>query len=227
MLCGEASLVNLGIDEGRAVTLRCRAWTCELCQPDRHRQLIALAQSGRPSTFITLTVNPARGGTPAERARSLADAWRVVVKRAKKHYAYDEIPYFCVFEATKRGEPHLHILARVRWIDQKWLSAQMQDLIGAPIVDIRQVKSKKHIAFYIAKYVGKAPHHFGTCKRYWTTRNWEVNPYEPEPVKGHWSKVWEIRSTTLEEQESAWEVLGWQCRYEGRMLFGEGHDPPF
>jgi hypothetical protein len=152
--------------------------------------LIALAKSGKPTTFITLTVNPKTGFGPASRARALAEAWPRVVKRACKKYGYRSIPYLCVFEGTKRGEPHLHILCRVKWIDQRWLSAQMKALIGAPIVDIRQVKNQGQVAHYISKYIGKEPHRFDTCKRYWRTQSWELINYVPDPIEGDWSEGW-------------------------------------
>ena len=168
------SMVNRGWDGVRAVSLRCRSWGCPNCHDDRTKQLIALALSGAPTTFITLTVNPAWGASKADRARRLVDSWRTIVKLVKKRYGYSTLPYFCVFEATKAGEPHLHILARVKYIDQKWLSKQMKLLMNAPIVDIRRVKNKNKLAFYVSKYCGKEPHRFATCKRYWTTRDWEV-----------------------------------------------------
>ena len=154
MLCSEASLVNYGNGKVRAVTLRCRAWTCDLCLPWRKGRLTGLAKDGKPNTFITLTVNPASGIDPEARARALVEAWRIVVRHAKVRYGYKSIPYLAVFEATKNGEPHLHILVRVKWIDQKWLSSQMADLIGAPIVDIRRVYSSGHVAVYLMKVFG-------------------------------------------------------------------------
>lgn len=179
MFCREASLVKYDTHVTVATPLYCRSWGCPECQPARKRQLVALAASGRPTSFITLTVRPDVRRTKTSRARALVAAWRVVVRRAKKKYSYRSIPYLAVFEATKAGEPHLHILARVRWIDQRWLSAQMRSLIDAPIVDIRRVKGKRMIAQYIAKYVGKEPGKFGTCKRYWRTRDYQVDLQRP------------------------------------------------
>lgn len=227
MLCSEATVVNLGVQEGRAVTLKCRAWSCDLCGPDRRRQLIALGKSGNPNTFITLTVNPESGSGPQARARALADAWRVIVKRAKRRYGYETIPYMCVFEATKKGEPHLHILARCRWLDQRWLSGQMADLTGAPIVDVRRITDPDRTAGYVAKYCGKDPHHFGTCKRYWRTRDYELSHFEREEPPGHWSSVWEIRDCSLEDQEARWIGNHWTTRHEGGVLYGTSHDPSF
>lgn len=225
MLCSESVIVNHGIEEAQAVTLKCRSWTCELCQPDRKRDLIALAKGGRPKVFITLTVNPARSADPVARARVLVKAWRLIVKRAKKRHGYKKLPYFCVFEATKAGEPHLHILADVPWLDQKWLSRQMADIAGAPIVDIRKIRSPSHIAHYVAKYIGKAPQKFGTLKRYWYTRGWEVDPYKPEPQPGCWSSAWRIEKTDLATLQAEWEYQGWHCEVKGSRLYGRGDVP--
>ncbi len=220
MLCSEGSIVNHGIDCARAVTLKCRAWTCDLCHDDRRRQLVALAKAGQPTTFITLTSNPSRPGTPASRARGLADAWRTIVKRACRKYHYKGFAYFCVLEATKKGEPHLHILARVKWIDQRWLSRQMRELTGAPIVDIRMVKSAGEIAAYVGKYVGKAPHRFETCKRYWTTRSWNLVKPDPLELAGDWFDSWKVCKRSLAYLREDWEGRGWEVALEAGQLVG-------
>lgn len=192
MLCDEYSLVKRHAGGYYAMPLLCKRWTCELCRPKRKRRLVAQVLSGKPDTFITLTVNPAKGAGPTDRATQLARAWRVVVARAKRHYGYKEIPYFVVFEATKQGEPHLHILARCKWIDQKWLSRQMREIMGAPVCDVRRVRSKAQAAHYIAKYVGKAPGKFGTCKRYWQTRSYCKKKYIAPERKIMESGKWRI-----------------------------------
>ena len=226
MLCSEASLVNHGRFALRAVSLKCRAWTCEMCQPMRQRQLVELAKSGKPTTFVTLTSNPKTGTSPASRARALAKAWPMIVKRACKKYGYKAIPYFCVFEATKRGEPHLHILARVKWLDQKWLSQQMRELTGAPIVDIREVKSSKQIAHYISKYIGKEPHRFATCKRYWRTQSWVVEERAEDPPDDMWAIGWYIVKRPLLELQRRWTALGYDVALEGHLLIGMKQGPP-
>lgn len=227
MLCSEACIVNLGCDEARAVTLKCRAWSCEICAPDRRRQLMAQAFAGKPNTFITLTANPAYLESPEARARALVDAWRRIVKEAKEKYHYRTVPYLCVFEETKAGEPHLHIITRVPWIDQKWLSQRMQDLTQSPIVWVTRVKQKNKVASYVAKYIGKAPHRFEGTKRYWRTLDWMLDQWEPEDPPGRYGKLWEIRSHTLTHQEEAWNILGWRTWRCRGVLYGTGNDPPF
>ena len=156
----------------------------------------------------------------------MALAWPIIVKRAKKKYGYDTIPYLCVFEATKRGEPHLHILCRVKWISQKWLSEQLKDLTGAYIVDIRKVKSQKQIAHYMAKYVGKEPHRFKGCKRYWRTQNWLVVPAERPEEDGIWTDKWWPINNSLPGLERRWRALGFDTAMEGTMLVAMKQGPP-
>ena len=226
MLCGEACLVNHGFKKVQAVTLRCRAWSCEYCAPWRRGRLIGLAKSGKPNCFITLTVNPESGPDAEARARALVDAWRTIVRRAKRLYGYRSIPYLCVFEATKNGEPHLHILARCKWIDQRWLSDQMRGLIGAPIVDIRRIHGARHIAHYVAKYVGKGPGQFGTCKRYWHTRDYVLDRPEKPPLDTSWNSIWTIVETPICALRQLWWLQGWQIEPGASMTYSQAKRPP-
>ncbi len=226
MLCSEASLVNKGWDGVQAVSLRCRAWTCPLCRDDRRKQLIALALAGQPDKFITLTVNPAWGESPYQRARALADAWRTVVRLAKTKYGLKALPYLCVFEACESGEPHLHILARVKWISHSWLRAQMKRLINAPIVEIEQVKNKKKLAYYISKYIGKDPQRFESCKRYWCTRDYQLTTYEPEPPEGRWDTGWNLVRTPLRALADEWRDQGLVVEQSRHRLLCLWHGPP-
>ena len=226
MLCSESIAVNQGSNAARAVTLKCRSWGCEICQPDRKAQLVAQAQSGNGTRFITLTSNPGTGGTPASRARALAHAWPIVVKRACEYYGYKSIPYLCVFEATKAGEPHLHILVRCGWIDQKWLSKQMKDLTGAPVVWITTMKNKKHVAYYVCKYIGKEPQRFSTCKRYWCTRSWRLVAWDPEEPEGSWYDKWQIEPVDLVTKEYYWSRRPGTVELVGKMLVWRGEPLP-
>ena len=220
MLCGEGSLVNTGLDGVRAISLKCRSWLCEDCRHDRKRQLMGMAMSGHPNSFITLTVDPSRFQTPLNRARELVIAWRRIVELAKAKYGYAKIPYLCVFEATKKGEPHLHILARVEWISQKWLADQMEGMTGARVCWIERIKSKKKAAAYVSKYVGKAPHKFGTCKRYWQTRDYEDGKWEkPEKEEG-WSNNWRIVDKHIDDLLEEWQTTGYEIAVTRYMLFG-------
>lgn len=150
-----------------AIKMTCRSWSCSSCAKDRARGLIAEAKKGKPQRFITLTVNPSWFDSPEERARRLVAAWRLVRRRFLKLHPNAKCEFIAVFEKTKLGEPHLHICQRGAYIPQRWLSKQMEELIGAKIVDISYIRDQKKVALYVAKYLGKEPHQFGSLKRYW------------------------------------------------------------
>lgn len=209
--CGSCTLVKCADDAYEGKILRCRSWGCPDCQPKRQAQLQMLAADGAPNRFITLTMRQGQHDTIEKQASALADCWRIIVKRAKRKYKMRSLEYIAIFEAHKSGWPHLHILARCGWISQKWLSEQMVQLCNSSRQDIRQVRSAKQAAFYVAKYVGKAPGKFGTSKRYWNTRNWRVR-------RKDWSKAFsfhfrfvERRSKPLHEIVRQLERNSWQA----------------
>lgn len=145
----------------------CKSWSCPDCSKLRRRALIKEAKDGKPNRFVTLTVNPNWFNSPEERAAQLSKAWRLTVAAYRHRWPSRQLEYLAVFEATQKGEPHLHIVVRGDFISQKWLSGQMKKRMGAPIVDIRQVKGQKDVVKYITKYISKRNVKFGTCKRYW------------------------------------------------------------
>lgn len=156
--------------------LSCNRWSCPECCEKRRSRLKHEAYRGRPNAFITITVNPAIGNTPDQRARDLKAAWTKVRRKAQKLFGNVRLPFIAVFEETKAGEPHLHILLRLKWIPQAWLSEEMNEHIGAPVVDIRRIRSKAQSAAYVAKYIGKNPEKFAGTKRYWRSLDWFVDP---------------------------------------------------
>lgn len=136
------------------------------------KRLKRLARAGVPETFITLTSSDRTSLDRDEAAQKLRRGWNILVKRWKRAHQGQRLPYIAVLEATKAGRPHLHILARVPWLSQKWLSQACDALLGAPIVWIERITNPAKMAAYVAKYIGKAPHKFIGCKRYWRSRDW-------------------------------------------------------
>lgn len=168
--------------EIRAGRLYCRSWSCEHCSETRRRQLQALAASGSPTTLITVTMPFRSHDTADEAAQALVHAWRMTLQAGQREKRFDRIQYLAVFEETKKGWPHLHILARAPWIDQRWLSRTMEHYGAGAIVDIRRVYSARHAARYVAKYVSKAPQRYQGCKRYWRTMSYELDRREPRRI---------------------------------------------
>lgn len=212
-VCGGWSLVAHRSTGTTAITLWCRSWTCPDCAPFRAAALKRLGMDGNPTTFITLTVNPAKGESPESRARALSNAWRVITKRARRKFTKAKLEFLAVFEETKKGEPHLHILARAPYIPQRWLSDQMRELIDAPIVDIRRVHQKKEAAKYIGKYVGKGPKPFAALKRYWSSPGYDLEREAKRAAKadrlGGW-RVWKEPLVVIADiWRSQWQQVEW------------------
>jgi hypothetical protein len=91
--------------------------------------------------------------------------------------------YMAFPEETEAHEPHLHILLRTKYIPQRWISAQMKDLINSPIVWIEKVKGPKGAIAYVTKYVTTAPAQFGKSRRYWYSKFYQLfkKPFTDEP----------------------------------------------
>lgn len=191
-VCGGWSLVQHSPEGTTAITLWCRSWTCPDCWKYRAAALKRMGTDGQPTTFITLTVNPAHGQSPEQRAQELSDAWKIVVKRARRKFTKAPLEYLAIFEETKRGEPHLHILCRAPYIPQRWLSNQMAALIEAPIVDIRRVKNNREAARYVAKYVGKGPKPFAALKRYWSSKNYDLQREVKRAASNKGGSTWRV-----------------------------------
>lgn len=170
--------------------LKCRSWGCETCAPERAYQLRKLCKSGKPNKFLTLTIRFQDGDSPDQAAQELARAWRLLRIRMCKRWGLRQIPFIAVWEATKRGAPHLHIFMRTRYIHQKWISEQMDDLIGSPIVNVQKIKDQRKATNYVTKYITKDAKRFNGCKRYWRSQNWDITKEQKEKEPPPWTITW-------------------------------------
>lgn len=208
-ICREWLLVKTIGSVATAEPLKCRSWTCDHCGPLRRRQLIAAGISGEPNTFITLTCNPRLGTSPSHRARMMVAAWRLIRRWAADMPGNGSVPFLAVFERHRSGEPHLHILCRSAWIDQKWLSRKAEQLGIGKICWIERIEDPTRTARYVAKYCGKDPARFDTVKRYWQSADYELNyPDEGERDDAQ-SPTFEVVKHGLDEWINARSIEGW------------------
>lgn len=212
-LCSELSLVNGNDEEGHATVLRCKRWSCDLCNPWNHRRVKRLAREGVPNVFLTLTVNPAKFATPDEAARGLKRAWVNLRRAMERDYGVKQPPFIAIFETTKKGWPHLHILMRCRFIPQQWYSTTMERLLGSPIVDVRFITEKGRVAAYVAKYVSKAPDAFEACKRWWRSHDYSIEQEEYEPFNRYGPFTSEIKRS-IDEIAKRKAQAGWLIEEE-------------
>ena len=177
-LCTDRTIVNEGASEGTYSTLKCKRWSCDQCRPMLKQRVCRKARDGNPNIFMTLTWNTNRPETPDEAARVMKHAWVLLRRRIAKAFQLKNVPFIVVFERTKRGYPHMHMLLRSRYIKQQWLSDQMNEIMDAPIVDIRKIKDRKVAFYYVTKYIGKDLASFKGCKRWWRSHNYEEEKEE-------------------------------------------------
>lgn len=192
MYCQDWTLVKRLHPGVQLIPLYCKCWTCDECRPRRTAQLVREAKAGKPTLFITLTSRNRASQTPEQAAQELVVAWRTIRREYMKEHGKGSLPFLAVFEATKKGWPHLHIVARAKWVEQRWLSKRMRELIGAPVVDVRRVKGLAKVAAYVSKYIGKDPHRFQGTKRYWRSLDF-LFPQELETEQEYFlARDWEI-----------------------------------
>lgn len=226
MLCSEASLVNHGDRAIRAITLRCRCWSCDTCLPIRAARLVKDIAAGEPDKLLTLTTRVVEGGDRDAEARRQGQAFAALMRLVKKRFPGVSVAYFVVREATKQGWPHMHVALRSPYIPQAWLKEKWLALSGSPGVDIRKVYACANAAKYLAKYIGKDPHKFGNSKRYWSSKNWfDVRP-EARPASGDWDSKWFIvREQVCQLAQAAW-FKRWEIKMGTGNNYFEARAPP-
>ena len=226
MLCSEASLVNHGERRFRAVILRCRCWSCGLCEPIRKARLVKDVASGLPTRFLTLTTRAVDGGDEVAEARRQGDALAALMRRIRKRWPNHEIAFFVVREATKRGWPHLHVALRSPFLPWAWLVANWEDLTGSRGVDIKKIYNTAGAVKYLAKYIGKSPHRFGMTKRYWYSRNWHDLVEAEEGRRSDWDSRWHIVRERLCAIREHYYFKGWTFQLTGNNGYFEARAPP-
>jgi len=192
MFCQEWSLVKHSFPAIKVIPLRCKCWHCDECRPGRVLRLIYEAKKGLPTIFITLTSRRVPGGDPAAAARELVWAWRIIRREYIEEHGPHSLPFLAVFEETKKGWPHLHIVARCRWLSQRDLADRMEELTGSRVCWVESLTSLRKIANYVTKYIGKNPYRFGGTKRYWRSLDYLKPEDDPECLADDDPPIWEV-----------------------------------
>lgn len=171
-------------------------------------RLLRKLGSTKSHSLLTLTANP--GAFPSRIAafEHMSLAVGLLFKRIKTRIAPAGIEYFLVWEVTRSGWPHAHLLLRGPYLPQKWLSRQWQELAGSPIVDIRALHSKAGAARYIAKYLTKNPQVPPGFKRYRCSRGFfERLPPHP-PFADFPRMTWHRQAVSTTDLAEAWRRDG-------------------
>lgn len=226
MFCGEQSILASSHFGQTAAPVKCRRWDCPNCAEWRQRCLQARAMEGKPNRFITLTCRRGQYSSPLEAAKAMVAAWRTIVRRWRRLKHYHRCEYLCVFEPHISGWPHMHVLWKGHWIDQKWLSEQGAELLNSPVQHVFKIKNAQQAVAYVTKYFVKAPSKFGKLKRYWTSKNWPKLKVIHEdkafhkgfPIELVNQRIAEIVATWKRYNKLIWEtppdIVGWGCLWE-------------
>lgn len=153
--CVTGSLLGYDISKAdlHMIPMFCHRWTCPRCRKHKANKYRAVAYRGSPERFITLTVKHVEGQSSREVCEQMKKAFRKLVQKIRKELGKFE--YFLVWELTKKGTPHIHLLQRGCYVPKSWLSKAWCELTGSYIVSLRFIKSASQVYQYISKYMGK------------------------------------------------------------------------
>lgn len=178
--------------------------------PKKRRRLFQRAMSGLEFAaargervrFLTLTSMPSS-------TKAIHDSFRSFVKRVRRKGKFE---YLAVKEFTKSGLAHLHILYRGIYLNQAWISETWQQIHGAKIIYIEDVRGDlKQVANYLAKYI------ISEGERFWWSWNWvyrgfvrDWNDIKKANIKGG---VFDVKTAIRQ-----WRAWLWQKSLEGVQL---------
>jgi len=147
-------------------------------------------------------------------------------KRLRRRFPTHHIEYALVWETTKKGWPHAHILLRAPFIPQPILSRLWAALTGAYIVDVRKVDSRAHAAAYVTKYLTKSPEVPAGFRRFRTSRL-----YSAPPPRGTLRDYLSVDAFVRSAQPIGallleFTALGWHWQTHWPDLYLSGAPPP-
>lgn len=145
------------------IPLPCKQWSCRPCAEAKIRRLSVKTQKAKPNRLLTLTVDPSLFHDPRESfdktRRQVPECMRFLRKR------FGECEYLRVTELTKRNWPHYHLMLRSPYIPHSVVKKKWNELTGAQIVDLRQIKGSLNTYTYLVKYLSKM-HKIGWTERH-------------------------------------------------------------
>lgn len=190
--CGQWTRVGQVDQETLVVPLRCRSWACPVCGPRNKRRLLRRMISSPATTLITLTCSRRTYTSSDDAYRALSAAVPNLVKRIHRRFPSAPFQYLLVWERTKAGWPHAHLLCRTSYLPQRWLSRQWAELAGSPVVDIRRLSNARGASRYVSKYLSKDPFVPSPMKRYRASRAFFSEPGGLLGLRQRVGGVWTI-----------------------------------
>jgi hypothetical protein len=160
------------LEETVIIGITCKRWGCRFCGQAKIRKLAAIATEAKPTSLVTLTVDPALHENPRHAYDQTRRKVATLSQQLRK--AYGEFEYLRVLEITKKGWPHYHLVSRCPYIPQAAISTVWATLTGAPIVDIRKIKRTQDVYYYVIKYLSKQHYIRWTDRRVTMSRHFDL-----------------------------------------------------
>jgi len=173
------------------------------------RRKISRALTDTPVTaFLTLTCSRRAHPDPDQAFLTLSEAVNKLFKRIRRYRPAAQTEFFLVWERTKAGWPHAHVLLRAPFLPQQWLSDQWRGLVSSPIIDIRAVSDARAAASYIAKYLSKDPQAPAGMKRYRSSRSFFAGQTLSQLLRPHQPGLWRVVRLSPAELAQRWWFAG-------------------
>jgi hypothetical protein len=153
--CGQGSLIGVSPKGNQilVIPMTCKSWGCPRCAKKKKAVWIRRLVSGRPQREMMLSIPAYMNTDTKATAIRLKKAFTNLVARIRK--TYGELEYALVWELTKKGTPHLHVLTRGTYIPQSWLSTNWKELSGGTYTWISKVHTATAHALHLCKYLHK------------------------------------------------------------------------
>lgn len=187
--------------------MRCRRWKCPRCGPAMRNRLVHLVEQSPPDRMLTLTIDPSLYSSPFHGARRMSWAFSRLVALMRRFSKPEPVEYLAVWERTKAGWPHLHVLLRGPFIPQRLVSRWWGSLTGSPVVYFTYLGGARAGGRYVAKYLTKDPDPFASGRALRASRNFLVEPMRPQgqryctlgPLRVYEGRAWEWLADQLSE----------------------------
>lgn len=218
--CG-AWCATAELEDGRriCVPIRCRAWECPTCGRANKRKLLRRLRYAQPTLFITLTTSERTAPTPDEAYFKANAAFGMLIKRWRRKFEAEKVEYFLVWEKTKRGWPHAHVLLAAPKVSKHWLSHTWKELTGSYVVDLQTVSKVEHAASYLAKYLAKNPQVPPGQRRYRRSGKFFRTDLEPVVEKLPVVSKWERQPRSPITQALFWLRNGLAVKEDDRGIW--------
>ncbi len=207
----------MAVYPGAAVVgpISCKRWRCPTCGPRNARILKRRLSNLDTNRFVTLTYKLGPDETPQEAATNIKAAWVKLHKRILRRLNQTDVKYVLVIEWTQLNSPHLHCLLKSSFLPQRWLSRNWRECSGAPIVDVRRIRSAASAAAYLAKYLSKTADGVPRIHRYSASHGFLPpklpHTYEPDDEIPLWAYYPQAPSHTIDRLTRA----GWTAHELG------------